>query len=40
MLEKIVDTTSTSNHIQEFVNENSNHYKNMVLDAMRTHIGY
>ena len=35
MLEKIVDSTSSSNNIHKVVNANSNCYESMVIDAMR-----
>jgi hypothetical protein len=40
MLERIVDSTSSSSNIHEVVDDNSNHYRSMVIDAIRISHGY
>jgi len=40
MLEMIVDSTSSSSNIHEVVDDNSNHYRSMVIDAIRISHGY
>jgi hypothetical protein len=40
MLERIVDSTSSSSNIYEVVDDNSNHYRSMVIDALRISHGY
>jgi hypothetical protein len=35
MVEKIVESTSSTSNVHEVVNDNTNSYKNMVMDAMR-----
>jgi hypothetical protein len=40
MLERIVCSISSSNNIHKVVYDNSNRYRSMVMDAMRTNHGY
>jgi hypothetical protein len=35
MLDRMVCLTSNSNNIHEFVNDNSNPYRSMMMDTMR-----
>jgi len=35
MVERIVGLTSSASNVHEVVNDNSNPYRNMVMDAMR-----
>jgi hypothetical protein len=35
MLERVVGSTSSASNVHEVVNDNSNPYRNMVMDAMR-----
>ena len=35
MVERVVGSTSSANNVHGVVNENSNPYRNMVMDAMR-----
>jgi hypothetical protein len=35
MVEKVVGSTSSASNVHEVVNDNSNPYRNMVMDAMR-----
>jgi len=39
MLERVVGLTSSASNVHEVVNDNSNPYKNMVMDAMRMNEG-
>jgi hypothetical protein len=40
MIKRMVGSTSISNGIHEFVNDNSNSYRIMVMDAMKINQGY
>ena len=40
MLERMVGSTSSSSNVHEFVDDNNNPYKNMVMDAMRINEDY
>ena len=40
MIERMVGSTSSSSNVHEVVDDNSNSYRNMVMDAMRKHQGY
>jgi len=40
MIKRMVDSTSISNSIHEFVNDNSNSYSIMVMDTMKINLGY
>jgi hypothetical protein len=40
IVEKIVGSTSSSSNVHEVVYDNSNPYRNMVIDAMRMNQGY
>jgi hypothetical protein len=33
MLEKMIGSTSSSSNVYEFVDDNSNHYKSMMMNA-------
>jgi len=35
MVERVVGSTSSASNVHEVVNDNSNLYRNMVMDAMR-----
>jgi len=35
MIERMVGLTSSANNVHEVVNDNSNPYRNMIMDAMR-----
>jgi hypothetical protein len=39
MVERVVESTSSASNVHEVVNENSNPYRNMVMDAMRMNEG-
>jgi hypothetical protein len=39
MVEKMVGSTSSSSNVHEVVDDNSNPYRNMVIDAMRMNQG-
>jgi len=39
MVERVVGSTSSSSNVHEVVNDNSNPYRNMVMDAMRMNEG-
>jgi len=39
MVERVVGLTSSASNVHEVVNDNSNPYKNMVMDAMRMNEG-
>jgi hypothetical protein len=39
MVEKVVGSTSSASNVHEVVNDNSNPYRNMVMDAMRMNEG-
>jgi hypothetical protein len=39
MVERVVGLTSSASNVHEVVNDNSNSYKNMVMDAMRMNEG-
>jgi len=40
MLERMIDSTSSSSNIHEVLHDNSNYYMSMVMDAMRINNGY
>jgi len=40
LIEKIVESTSSSNNMHEVVDENSDPYRNMIIDAMRMNQNY
>jgi hypothetical protein len=40
ILERVVGSTSTSSNIHEVIDDNNNHYRSMVMDAMRINYGY
>jgi hypothetical protein len=40
MIEYMVDLTSNSSNMHEVVDDNSNHYRSMVIDALRMNQGY
>jgi hypothetical protein len=40
IVERMVETTSSSSNVHEVVDDNSNPYRNMVMDAMRMNQGY
>ena len=40
MLERMVDLTSSSSNIHEFVDDNNNPYRSMVTNAMRMNQNY
>ena len=40
MVERMVGSTSSSHNVHEVVDDNSNLYKNMVMDAMRINQGH
>jgi len=40
MLDMIVSSTSSSSNIHEIVDDNSNYYRSMVMDAMRMNHDY
>ena len=35
MIERMVELTSSSSNVYEVVNDNSNYYRSMIMDAMR-----
>jgi hypothetical protein len=35
MLERVIESTSSSNNMHRVVDDNSNYYKNMIMDAMQ-----
>ena len=39
MVERVVGLTSSASNVHEVVNDNSNPYKNIVMDAMRMNEG-
>jgi hypothetical protein len=39
MIERVVGSTSSASNVHEVVNDNSNPYRNMVMDAMRMNEG-
>ena len=39
MIERVVGSTSSVNNVHGVVNDNSNPYKNMVMDVMRMNQG-
>jgi hypothetical protein len=39
MVERMVGSTSSSNNMHEVVDDNSNPYRNLVMDAMRMNQG-
>jgi hypothetical protein len=39
MVEKVVGSTSSASNVHEVVNDNSNPYRNMVMDAIRMNQG-
>jgi hypothetical protein len=39
MVERVVGSTSSASNVHKVVNDNSNPYKNMVMDAMRMNQG-
>jgi hypothetical protein len=39
MVEKMVELTSSSSNVYGVVNDNSNHYRSMIIDAMRMNQG-
>ena len=39
MVEKMVGSTSSYNNVHEVVDNNSNHYRSMIMDAMRMNCG-
>jgi hypothetical protein len=39
MVERVVESTSSASNVHKVVNDNSNPYKNMVIDAMRMNQG-
>ena len=40
MVERIVELTSNSSNVHEVVDDNSNSYRNKVIDAMRMNQGH
>jgi len=40
IVERIVGSTSNSSNVYEVVDDNSNPYRNMIIDAMRINQGY
>jgi hypothetical protein len=40
MLERMIDSTSSSSNIHGVIYDNSNYYRSMVMDAMRMTNGY
>ena len=40
IVERIVRSTSNSSNVYEVVDDNSNPYRNMIIDAMRMNQGY
>ena len=40
IVERIVGSTSNSSNVYEVVDDNSNPYRNMIIDAMRMNQGY
>jgi len=40
MIEIIVGSTSSSSNMYEVVDDNSSHYRSMMMDAMRINHGY
>jgi hypothetical protein len=40
MVERMVESTSSSSNMHEVVDDNSNHYKNMIMDTMRMNYVY
>jgi len=40
MVEKMVGTTSNSSNVHDVVDDNSNLYRNMIIDALRMNQGY
>jgi hypothetical protein len=40
MVERMVGSTSSSSNMHEVVDDNTNPYRNMVMDAMRITQGY
>ena len=40
IVERMVESTSSSSNVHEVVDDNSNPYRNMVMDAMRMNQGY
>ena len=39
MLERVIESTSSSNNMHRVVDDNSNYYKNMIMDAMQMNQG-
>ena len=39
MIERVVGSTSSANNVHEAANDNTNPYRNMVMDAMRMNQG-
>jgi len=39
MLERVIKSTSSSNNMHRVVDDNSNYYKNMIMDAMQMNQG-
>jgi hypothetical protein len=39
MVERVVESTSSASNVHEVVNDNSNPYRNMVMDSMRMNEG-
>ena len=39
MIERVIGSTSSASNVHEVVNDNSNPYRNMVMDAMRMNQG-
>ena len=40
MIEKMARPTSSSSNVHEVIDDNSNSYRNMIIDAMRINHGY
>jgi len=40
MIERMVGSTSSSNNMYEIVDDNINHYRNMIMDVMRMNHGH
>jgi hypothetical protein len=40
MIERMIGSTSSSSNLQEVVDDNSNSYRNMVIDAMEMNQGH
>jgi len=40
MIERMVGSTSSSNNVYEIVDDNINHYRNMIMDVMRMNHGH